>query len=148
MNIGKIVAIVVIAFVAFIAFGDKVMNLYKHQDDLGFNLNNITYTTDLYNAMDGSEQDALLFEIENLCVRKHYSDGLTCTDTSYWLANNLRDEGVDNDLVMNLMPTCTEACETQAAPPPVVTEEQVEKKKKKSTGRQKYGGATKWFWED
>jgi len=143
MDIGKIVVVVIVAFVAFIAFGDKVMNLYKHQDDVGFKLNNITYTTNLYNTLDGSEQAALLTEIENLCVRKHYSDGLSCTDTSYWLANNLRDEGVDNELVMNLMPTCIEACQTKDAPPPVVKEEKVKKKK---TG--KYEGETKWFFDD
>ena len=145
MNIGKIVAVLVVAFIAFIAFGDKIINLYKHQNDLGFKLDNITYTTVMYDAMDRSEQKTLISEIENLCVRKHYADNLDCTDTGYWFANNLRDEGVENILVMNLIPICTQACATKAVPPPVF---EVKEKKTKTRKPGEYGGATKWFWED
>ena len=144
MDFGKIITIALLAFIGFVAFGDKIMNFYNHQNDLGFKLNNMVYTTQMFDSMDLQDKELLLADIETLCVRKHHADKINCTDTSYWLANSLTDEGVDNNLIMRWMPTCTNACETQEAPSPAM--EMKEEKKTKSSA--KYGGATKWFWEE
>jgi hypothetical protein len=145
LDFGKVVTIVIFLLVVLFFFGDKAMHMYKHQNDLNFELNNIVYTKKFFDAMEADERETLLSDISNLCVRKHYADELSCTDTSYWLANALEGEGVDADLAGEWMPVCMEACLTQQAPPPVV---QGQKKKVQPRKRGEYGGATKWFWED
>jgi len=149
LDFGKVVTIVIAFLVAAYFLGDKALYMYKHQDDLRFNLNHITYTKELFDTMEADEKEILLTEISNLCVRKHYADELTCGDTAYWFANALDAEGVDEELVVEWMPTCTYACQTQAAPLPVPEEKSTNtsRPKQKPGEPKKYGGATKWFWE-
>ncbi len=143
MSFGQIVTVVFVIFIGYLTFGDKIEKLYDSQDDLTFKLSDVPYTTELFNIMEETEKKSLLQEIGNLCVSKHHADKINCTDTGYWLANNMTDEGIANDLIIELIPTCTQACKTQKALPSVEVKEE---KKPKSSG--KYGGATKWFWEE
>jgi len=144
-NLGKNIIFGIIFLIAAIFAGTKVFDMYKHQDEIPFQLNSITYTKALYDSMETDERKVLTGEIETLCVRKHFSDSMSCMDTGYWFANALANSGVDEDLAREWMPICKEACLAQLAPPvPAQVNEKVQKSYKQG---QEYGGATKWFWE-
>ena len=145
MSFGQIVTIVFVIFIGYLTFGDKIEKLYEAQKDLTFELCDVPYTTKFFNNMEKTEQESLLKEIGALCASKHHTDKLSCTDTGYWLANNLTDEGVDNDLIIELIPICTEACEIQKTPLGNINTKKEVKKKKKPTGQIEQ---TKWIWDD
>jgi len=117
LDFGKLTTIVLFFFAFTFFFGGEAMYWYKHQDDLKFSLTNISYTKEHFEKMEEVDQKALLEEVASLCVRKRHADNLNCADTTYWLADGLEDEGVDIDLVLPLMKTCSEACESRTAPP-------------------------------
>ena len=144
MSFGQIIAVIFVIFIGYLTFGDKIEKFYESQDDLTFKLSDVPYTIDFFNNMEEAERKTLLQEIGNLCVNKHHADKINCTDTGYWLANNLTDEGIANNLIIELIPTCTQACETQKAPLPNMSTKK-EKKKKKPTGTIEQ---TKWIWDD
>jgi len=146
LDFGKITTIVLIFFIVSFFFGDKLFFWYEHKDDMQFKLSNIVYTKKDFEAMQAQEQKSLLSEISSLCVRKHHIDGLDCTDTAYWLANSLEEKGIDGDLAIDWMQTCSESCQTGKYVAPVLQETNkagystTKKPAEKSQG-------TKWFWE-
>jgi len=117
LDFGKLTTIVLAFFVVAFFFGGEIKYWYDHQDDLKFELKNISYTEEHYAKMEEKDKKVLLEEIASLCVRKRYADNLSCDDTAYWLANSLEDEGVESNLAISWMQTCKDACETRKAPP-------------------------------
>jgi len=146
-NFGKIFFIIFVFVIVVLFFGRDIIGMYSHVDDMRFNVNNLQYTKKEFYKLESSEQKALIEDISNTCVQKHYADNVSCTDTSYWLASSLEKNGVDSDLVIEWMPFCIEACETRARPKVIVLEKETSAKKRQEKTSQ-YGGATKWFWED
>lgn len=140
LDFGKIVTIVLGFFIVAFFFGGDIKSWYDHKDDYQMGLSQLIYTKAMYDSSEPEEQAAFINEIENSCVIKHHQDGLSCSDTAYWLANTLDEEGVDSELAMFLMEPCTQACETKA--PPKVLPKDVKKEKKKEEHK-----GTKWFWE-
>jgi len=146
LDFGKLTTIALIFFIIIFFFSDKIIFLYEHKDDLQFDLDVPVYTKKSYDAMEPEEQKDILAKISSICVRKHSIDGLECTDTAYWLANSLEEQGVDADLAIEWMKTCNQSCGTQKYVPAIheennkVTGAKMNRPAKKSEG-------TKWFWE-
>lgn len=146
LDFGKITTIVLIFFIVSFFFGDKLFFWYEHKDDMQFKLSTMVYTKKDFEAMQEQEQKTLLSEISSICVRKHHIDGLDCTDTAYWLANSLEEKGIDGDLAIDWMQTCSESCQTGKYVAPILQEvnkagySTTKKPAEKSQG-------TKWFWE-
>lgn len=116
LDFGKLTTIVLIAFIIFFFFGGEISYWFEHKNDLKFSPSKIIYTKQEFDEMDEKEQTAALEEIKSICVRKHFTDNLSCDDTAYWLANSLEEEGVEAELAIAWMPACTEACETRKKP--------------------------------
>ena len=116
LDFGKLTTLILIFFIVTFFFGGEITHWYTHKDDLQFKLKNVVYTKKQYETMEEGEKKLLLDDVASLCVRKHYTDKLSCTDTAYWLANSLEDEGVESDLAIEWMQTCSDACKTQKAP--------------------------------
>jgi len=117
LDFGKLTTIVLVFFIVAFFFGGEIKYWYDHQDDLKFELKNISYTQEHYDKLQESDKNTLLSEVASLCVRKRYADNLSCDDTAYWLANSLEEEGVESELAISWMQTCKDACETRKAPP-------------------------------
>jgi len=146
LDLGKLITIILFFFIGMFFFGDKIFSWYQHKDDLQLNISNLVYTKADFTKMEASEREVFLRETSTACVNKHHVDGLSCLDTSYWLANSLVDRGVDEDLAMELMSSCSKACETYVAP--IISNGANPQTKKKRKAGENYGGATKWFWEE
>jgi len=141
LDISKIVTIILFFFIGMFFFGDKIFSWYQHKDDLQLGLSKLIYTKTDFNNLDTTEKTAFLRETSSACVSKHHVDKLSCMDTSYWLADSLEREGVDKDLVIDLMPSCIKACETEKYIAPVIDKSNNKNPSGKSEG-------TKWMWED
>jgi len=144
LDIGKLVTIVMLFLIGAFFFGDKLMFMYKHKDDMPLSLSKTVYTQHDFKQLPSTEQSGLLKEVAEVCINKHHIDKLSCEDTSYWLADGLEKKGVDSDLAIAWMKPCVYACENgtfdQAkyeARNPVTGA----KMQEKSEG-------TKWIWEE
>lgn len=146
LDFGKITTIVLIFFIISFFFGDKLLFWYEHKDDMQFKLSTMVYTKKDFAAMQEKEQQNLLSEISSICVRKHHIDKLDCTDTAYWLANSLEEKGVDGDLAIDWMQSCSESCQTGKYVAPVFKEENKAGYSTSKKPAEKSQG-TKWFWE-
>lgn len=146
LDFGKLTTIALVFFIVTFFFGGEIMHWMEHKDDVPFEVKNMVYTKKHFQSLEAQEQKTILAEISSLCLKKHHKDTMTCTDTSYWFANNLEDEGVDADLAIEWMKTCSEACQTGKYVPDVyekrnkVTGAKMKKSSEKAEG-------TKWFWE-
>ena len=145
LDFGKLTTIVLVFFAVAFFFGGEIKYWYEHKDDLRFSLKNISYTQEHFDKMEEKEQSALLEDVASLCVRKRYTDNLSCDDTAYWLANSLEEEGVESSLAIAWMETCREACETRSAPP--VVDETQDKRKNTQKGT-KRDNEKKWIWDE
>lgn len=112
LDFGKLTTISLIFLIVVFFFGGEIKYWYDHKDELQFKLTNIVYTKKQYEGMEADEKKLLLDEVSSLCVRKHYTDELSCTDTAYWLANSMEDEGIESDLAIEWMQSCSDACKT------------------------------------
>lgn len=146
LDFGKITTIVLVIFIISFFFGDKLFFWYDHKDDMKFELTNIVYTKKDFNAMDPETQTSILGEISSICVRKHHLDELSCADTAYWLANSLEKKGIDAELAIDWMKTCSESCLTGKYEAPVFQEENKAGYSTKKKPAEKSKG-TQWFWE-
>lgn len=141
LDFGKITTIVLGFFIVAFFFGPQIKDWYDHKDDYQMGVNQMIYTKQMYETADPEEQAAFLQQIENSCVIKHHKDGLSCSDTAYWLANNLDSEGVDSELAMMVMEPCTQACKNKELAKAIPQQE-----KTQAQAKEKSGG-TKWIWE-
>lgn len=147
LDFGKITTVVIVFFIVSFFFGDKLLFWYKHKEDLQFSLSKMVYTKLDYNKLEEVDQKSILDEIASICIRKHHVDKLNCSDTAYWLANSLEEDGVDVDLAIDWMAPCSIACETGKYDPAVyedmnpVTGKKIDKPAKDTE-------ATKWIWDD
>ena len=116
LDFGKLTTIVLVFFIVAFFFGGELKYWYDHQEDLQFSLSKTIYTKADFDSMDSIEKKILLEEVSSLCIRKHFSDNLSCDDTAYWLANNMEDEGVESALAIDWMKTCSDACKTGEKP--------------------------------
>lgn len=117
LDFGKLTTIGLIFMIVVFFFGGEISYWYDHKDDLQFKINNPVYTKKQYEAMEEADKKILLDEVVSLCVRKHHTDGLSCTDTAYWLANSMEDEGIESDLAIEWMKSCSDSCKTRQPPP-------------------------------
>jgi hypothetical protein len=117
LDFGKLTTIILIFFIVVFFFGGEIKYWYDHKDELQFKLTNFVYTKQQYESMEADEKKLLLNEINSLCIRKHHTDNLSCTDTAYWLANSMEDEGMESDLAIEWMQSCSDACKTGQASP-------------------------------
>ncbi len=140
LDFGKITTIVLGFFIVAFFFGPQIKEWYDHKDDYKMGIPDMIYTKKMFDTADPEEQATFIGEIENTCVIKHHKDQLSCSDTAYWLANNLDSEGVDSELAMMLMEPCTNACKSKEMP--VSIKESTSKATKSSTEHR-----TKWIWE-
>ncbi len=142
LDFGKLTTIVLIFFIISFFFGEKIFFWYEHKDDLKLELSKMAYTKQDFHNMSLDDQRAILSEIGTFCVRKHHVDQLDCTDTAYWMADSLEAKGVDADLAIEWMTTCSDSCQNDKYVAPVLQEKNPVGygKKKKSEG--------KWIWED
>lgn len=116
LDFGKLTTIALVFLTVSFFFGGEIKYWYDHKEDLVFSLSKTVYTKSDFDSMSDGEKQALLEEVSSLCVRKHYADKLSCDDTAYWLANSLEDEGVESELAIDWMQTCSDACKTGEKP--------------------------------
>ncbi|MBE0498278.1 MAG: hypothetical protein IBX43_03445 [Campylobacterales bacterium] len=112
LDFGKLTTISLIFFIVVFFFGGEIKYWYDHKDELQFKLINLVYTKQQYDDLEADEKKLLLDEVSSLCVRKHHTDNLSCTDTAYWLANSMEDKGIESDLAIEWMQSCLDACKT------------------------------------
>ncbi len=117
LDFGKLTTISLIFLIVVFFFGGEIKYWYDHKDELQFKLTNVVYTKQQYESMEADKKTLLLNEVSSICVNKHHTDNLSCTDTAYWLANNMEDEGIESDLAIELMQRCSDACKTGKASP-------------------------------
>lgn len=116
LDFGKLTTIALVFLTVSFFFGGEIMYWFDHRDDLQFSLSKTVYTKAAFDNMDEAERQNLLDEVSSLCVRKHFTDNLSCDDTGYWLANSLEDEGVESDLAIEWMQTCSDGCNKGVKP--------------------------------
>ncbi len=143
LDFGKLTTIILGFFIVSFFFGEKIFFWYEHKDDLKLELSKMAYTKEDFYKMSPSDQSTIRREIGTFCVRKHHVDKLDCTDTAYWMADSLEAKGVDADLAIEWMSTCSDSCLNDKYVAPVLNETNpVGYQNKKKTER------TKWIWEE
>ena len=144
INIGKTSLVVAVLLLGTLFFTDDIIKLYDHRNDLSLDIRDMEYTKKGFDSMDIEDKTKLVEEISMSCIRKHTIDKLSCSDTSYWLANSLEKKGVEIDLSIEWMSICIKSCETRKMPK-MLLEKEIKSGNKKTKSVSKH---TQWFWEN